>query len=138
MKFLSMLMLMALPAFVNAQPVVAVVNTSNTSTLSPDDVRNIFLGKLRKFPNGGTAIPIEVAGDDSSLNADFDKKVLKKDPAQVRAYWAQMVFTGRATPPKQVGSTEELLNLVEKNPNVIGYTYAEGNNAGKVKAVPLN
>ncbi|NNM51314.1 MAG: phosphate ABC transporter substrate-binding protein [Pseudomonadales bacterium] len=106
--------------------VYIIVNPDNHNVLSVSDVRNIFLGKVRSFPDGSTAIPVELK-DGSTVREDFDQKILKKDDSQVRAYWAQMVFTGRATPPRMVDSEAELRELVAKNPNLIGYV---GNEVG--------
>ncbi len=99
---------------------LVIVNPQNHNLLNADQVRNIFLGKTRSFPDGSTAIPVEVSTP-PSLRQEFEKIVLKKDDAQVRAYWAQMVFTGRATPPKTVSSEAELRSLVASNPNLVGY-----------------
>lgn len=101
-----------------------IVNPTNHNTLKIEDIRNIFLGKVRSFPDGSTAIAVELA-ESSPLRQEFNKKILNKDESQVRAYWAQMVFTGRATPPKTVDSEDEISKLVAKNPNIIGYVGTE-------------
>ncbi len=99
---------------------VVIVNPLNHNQMSLEQIRNIFLGKTRSFPDGSTAIPVEISNQ-SALRKDFEKVVLKKDDAQVRAYWAQMVFTGRATPPKTISSEAELRTLIASNPNLVGY-----------------
>ncbi len=99
---------------------VVIVNPLNHNQMNLEQIRNIFLGKTRSFPDGSTAIPVEISNQ-SSLRKDFEKVVLKKDDAQVRAYWAQMVFTGRATPPKTISSEAELRTLIASNPNLVGY-----------------
>ncbi len=134
---LLLLVLISASSLAQADSLIAIVHPDNHSALSTDDVRNIFLGKVRKFPGGGSAVPVEIAGDEAPLNENFDNKVLNKTPSQLRAYWSQMVFTGRATPPKQVGSTEDLIKLIEANPNMIGFVSSLPTSA-KVKAIPLD
>ncbi len=103
---------------------VVIVNPANHNQLTEADVRNIFLGKTRSYPDGTTAIPVEL-GNNTPAKNEFNKDILKKDDAQVRAYWARMVFTGRATPPKALGSDEEVINLIASNPNLMGYVSSE-------------
>ncbi len=135
--FLLLFVLISSVSSARADNLIAIINPDNHSALSVADVRNIFLGKVRKFPGGGSAVPVEIIGDEAPLNENFDRTVLNKTPSQLRAYWSQMVFTGRATPPKQVGSTDDLIKLIEANPNMIGFISATPTSA-KVKVVPLN
>ena len=135
--FLLLFVLISSVSSARADNLIAIINPDNHSALSVADVRNIFLGKVRKFPGGGSAVPVEIDGDEAPLNENFDNKVLNKTPSQLRAYWSQMVFTGRATPPKQVGSTEDLIKLIEANPNMIGFVSSLPTSA-KVKAIPLD
>ena len=45
-----------------------------------------------------------------------------------------MVFTGKATPPRQTDTAAEMLNLISANPNLIGFVPA-GSASGNVKVV---
>ena len=100
--------------------VVVIVNPSNSATLSDEDISGIFLAKMKSFPNGGAAIPIN-----QQPNADptkvFNEKVVKKTDQQLKAYWSKLVFTGQGTPPKEVASDADVIQLVADNPNTIGY-----------------
>lgn len=124
MKFLSLCLLLSLSPIASADEIVVIANKANTVALTVEDVRNIFLGKTRSFPNGSPAIPIELK-EGKGIRSKFNDKYLLKNDSQLRAYWAQLVFTGKATPPKQVASEEEIRLLVARNPNVIGYITAD-------------
>jgi len=49
---------------------------------------------------------------------------VKKTQSQYTAYWAKLMFTGKGIPPKEIESEKELVMLVSKNPNLIGYVDA--------------
>lgn len=50
---------------------------------------------------------------------------MKKNDQQIKAYWAQLLFTGKGTPPKAVDSSVEIKKLLSDNPALIGYIDAE-------------
>ncbi|SDD77089.1 hypothetical protein SAMN05428966_105342 [Massilia sp. PDC64] len=41
--------------------------------------------------------------------------------SQVKALWSKLVFTGKATMPKEVGSSADVRKAVAANPKAIGY-----------------
>ena len=47
--------------------------------------------------------------------------LIDKTNAQVKSYWAKLIFTGKGTPPKEVANSDEVKKLVSTNPNTIGY-----------------
>lgn len=99
---------------------VVIINKNNTNNLSSEDIQAIFLGKKKSFPDGSPAVPVQLAEGTPSYE-EFTHHVLHKSDTQVRAYWSQLVFTGRATPPRMVSSDTDMLNLVAHNPNLIGF-----------------
>jgi hypothetical protein len=46
---------------------------------------------------------------------------LGRSSSQVSAYWSKLVFTGKGIPPKEVADDAAVVDLVSKNPSVIGY-----------------
>ncbi len=134
-KLISSLVLassLILPQLALAE-VEVIVHPSNGSTFDKDSIKRIFLGKTRAFPGGGEAVPIALK-EGTAENQDFTKNVLSKTPKQLKAYWAKMVFTGKGTPPRQMGGTSEILSLISANPNLIGFVPA-GSATGGVKVV---
>ena len=98
--------------------VAVIVHPSNQQNLSEIDIKNLFSGKQKSFPDGNTAIVLSLPEGDSHLSA-FNSKVLGKTDSQIKAYWSKVMFTGKGTPPKDV-SQDEMLRLVAENPNTIG------------------
>jgi ABC-type phosphate transport system substrate-binding protein len=102
--------------------VVAVVSAKNpvTTTLSNNQVVDIFLGKVNRFPDGSPAVPIDQA-EGSSAREEFYLKFTGKSPAQLKAHWSKIIFTGRGKPPREVANSIEVKKLLAKEPNAIGY-----------------
>ena len=103
------------------QEVVAVVSAKSPVTaLNPNQVADIFLGKTSRFPDGTQAVPIDLA-EESNARERFYASFTGKSPAQVKAHWAKIIFTGRGQPPRQASSSAEAKKLIAENPNAIGY-----------------
>jgi ABC-type phosphate transport system substrate-binding protein len=106
--------------FVSAADIAVVVNPkAAVDSLSPEQISNLFLGKVNSFPNGAAATPVDQA--EGAVRDDFNTKALKKDSAGVKTYWAKMQFTGKGQPPKEVGGNADVKKTVAGNPNAIGY-----------------
>lgn len=111
--------------------VEVIVHPSNGAALDKDSIQRIYLGKTRAFPGGGEAVAISMK-EGSAAEGDFTKSVLGKSPKQLKAYWAKMVFTGKGTPPRQIDSAAEMVNLISANPNLIGFVPAGSAGGAKV------
>jgi ABC-type phosphate transport system substrate-binding protein len=103
-----------------AAEVAVVVHPSNAVSLNTEAIAQIYLGRTKSFPDGKPALPLAQA-ESSQATEQFNQKVLNKSGSQIKAYWSKLVFTGKGTPPKEVGSDAEMLELVSQNPSVIGY-----------------
>lgn len=116
----------------HADVVVVVSKDNPTSVLTTQQIERIFLGKLMQFPDGRSAIPLDMPRD-SSVRDDFYQIAVNKTDGQVRSYWSRLIFTGGGVPPKAAISTEDMLKLVADNPNTVGYVAAgEINDAVKI------
>lgn len=101
--------------------VVAVVSAkSPVTTLSKSQVTDIFLGKANRFPAGTQAVPFDQA-EGSAARAEFYLKATGKSPAQLKAYWSKIIFTGRGQPPPTVANDIEMKKRISENPQAIGY-----------------
>lgn len=106
-----------------AADVVAVVSAKNpvaTTTLSNNQVVDIFLGKVSRFPDGSQAVPVDQA-EGSAAREEFYLKFTGKSAAQLKAHWSKIIFTGRGKPPREVANSIEVKKLLAKDPNAIGY-----------------
>jgi ABC-type phosphate transport system substrate-binding protein len=122
MKTILVVGSLLLPLTVNAA-IAVVVHPSNQASLTQGDLVRLYTGKLSAFPNGSSAVPVNLA-DSAALRSEFDQKALGRSSSQVKAFWSKLVFTGKGTPPKEVSSDNEVLTLVANNPNIIGYVDA--------------
>ena len=103
-----------------ADPVLIVHPASGVDRLEVEQIINIYMGRLRQFPQGGAAIPLDLPGDHPG-KARFYELLLGKNLAEVNAYWARLVFSGRTQPPRELLSEEEVLEQVARNRRAIGY-----------------
>jgi len=105
---------------VQADVVAVVSSKSPISTLSKNQVADIFLGKAARFPDGSQAVPIDQA-EASVIREEFYTKFTGKSPTQMKAHWSKIIFTGRGKPPKAVSNSIEAKKLIAANPQAIGY-----------------
>ncbi len=97
-----------------AAEIVVIVNPKNPATrMFSEQAGQFFLGKSTLFT------PIEHT--DGALRNEFYKKVLDKDATQVKAIWSKLVFTGKASAPKEYASSAEVKKAVAADPSAIGY-----------------
>jgi ABC-type phosphate transport system substrate-binding protein len=83
-------------------------------------VTRIFLGKLNKFPDGSSVIPVNQKSG-SADKSSFDKKALGKSSSQIKAYCSKLMFSGKGKPPKEFSSDSEVKAFVAREPSAIGY-----------------
>jgi ABC-type phosphate transport system substrate-binding protein len=101
--------------------VVAVVAASNpVSTLSRREIADIFLGRMIRFPDGREVVPVDQVENSAARDA-FYLKFADKSPAQIKAFWSRIIFTGRGQPPPEVANGIEVKKFIAKHPDAIGY-----------------
>jgi ABC-type phosphate transport system substrate-binding protein len=101
--------------------VVAVVSANSTvTTLSRNQVADIFLGKVARFPNGNAAVPVDQA-EGTLVRDEFYAQFAGKSAGQIKAHWSKIIFTGRGRPPRTMPNSIEIKKLLAKDPNAIGY-----------------
>ncbi|NPD10438.1 phosphate ABC transporter substrate-binding protein [Vibrio ostreicida] len=107
-------------SFNAASAVVVIVNKSSSAVLDKKQISRIYLNLDKKLESGRPIIPIAHVSS-SPLAAEFNKNVVGKSSSQYKAYWSKLIFTGKGTPPKEVDSDDEVIQLVANNPDLIGY-----------------
>jgi ABC-type phosphate transport system substrate-binding protein len=124
MKFfintLTAISILSFSVITMAEVAVVVSPASGITSLTEDDVSRIFLGKSKSFPNGAAAVPVN-QDEGAPARDKFNEAVCKKNASQYKAYWSQLVFTGKGTPPKDAGNDGAVKALIAANPNMIGY-----------------
>ena len=107
-------------ALVEADVVVVVSAKSPITVLDKTQVADIFLGKTSRFPNGVHAEPIDQA-EGVAVREEFYARVAGETAAQIKVYWAKIIFTGRGQPPPSVSNDIEMKKRISANPAAIGY-----------------
>lgn len=114
-KFALALLLASSVAAPALAEVVVVVNPKAAEpSMTKEQVAQFFLGK------SSAMTPIDQA-DGAAIRTEFYKKVADKDAAQAKALWSKLVFTGKATMPKEVADSAAVKAAVAANPKAIGY-----------------
>lgn len=116
---LSVLLVSSFATKLHAETAVIISAGSGLSEMTKTQIRDIYLGKKKKFPDGQPVVPVDQDIDD--IRASFGEEVIGKDVSQLRSFWSRKIFTGKGQPPKQVGNDEAVLKLVRENPAILGY-----------------
>jgi ABC-type phosphate transport system substrate-binding protein len=98
----------------HADVVVVVSAKSPAAKLSKEQVADIFLGRSTSM------VPLDQAAG-AAVRDEFYSKVTGQTAAQVKTLWAKLSFSGKGTPPKALGSDDEVKAQLAANPNAIAY-----------------
>lgn len=122
-KLISIMVALAglsLISMASAQIAVVVSAKSPATGLNKEQTAALFLGKSSQLPGAGTPVLVD-QGEATDVRKNFYGKVADKTPAQVKAIWARLVFSGKSSPPKEAPSSAEVKKLVAANPDAVGY-----------------
>ena len=100
------------PAFAD---IAVIVNPKNPATrMFSEQAAQFFIGKSSLFT------PIDY-NEGAAIRNEFYSKVLQKEPAQVKAIWTRLVFTGKGSAPREFNSAAEVKKAVAADVSAIGY-----------------
>jgi hypothetical protein len=113
-----------------------IVNEASTLTaLDRKFLTDAFLKKTTRWPGGELIRPVDL-GTDSAVRRRFTEDVMRRSVAAVKSYWQSLIFSGRAVPPPELDSDEEVMRYVAKHAGAVGYVSGVGELTGvKVVAV---
>jgi ABC-type phosphate transport system substrate-binding protein len=101
--------------------VAVIINPKNpVASMTAAQVGVLYLGKSTTLPSGAL-VALTDQPDSSPVFEQFYSKVTGKSAAQVKATWSRLTFSGKATPPKPLASSENVKKFVASNPDAIGY-----------------
>ncbi len=101
-----------------ANDIAIVTHVENTNErITKAEAVNIFMGRFRQYPNGQRAKPY----DNNSSKNTFYKKLINKSPAEVKAYWARLIFSGRTLPPKSLKDSTTVIEKIQSDKQAISY-----------------
>jgi hypothetical protein len=102
-----------------ASDVKVIANSSVTATsVSAGDVKDVFL--LDKDSLGGSHVEPVLAKGGPTHEA-FLKDYLGKNDGALQAFYRSLVFTGKASMPKSLGTDAEVVAYVSKTKGAVGY-----------------
>ena len=99
---------------------ILVVHRENpVQRLSPQEVRDIFLGKKSKWGNDA---PITlVMNTNEEIHEQFTRTILQKSPIQLSVYWKKILYSGVGMLPLAVKDDEAAKSYVGFHKNAISY-----------------
>lgn len=125
-NFVKVLGIMLLSGSAAAEVKVIVHSSIADDSITAIQLMDIYLGKAANLPSGQKIKPIDQA-DGELARTEFYQKVIKKDAAQLNAYWARLIFTGKGQPPKMLTDNSDVLQQVSSNADMIGYVGGSAN-----------
>lgn len=127
------LLLMGAVATASAEVAVVTGSGSSVSSLSHQEVQDIFLGKVNALPDGTPVEAVDLP-EGNPTRDEFYQKALNKTANQVKSYWAKRVFTGKGAPLNTLASDAAVKQWVSSAAGRVGYVDA-GAVDGSVKVL---
>lgn len=118
--FIWVVMLVTVSTSARADMVVIMNVDSGIEHLSREQVINIFMGRYRKLPDDTVALPLDI-GRDTPERQFFYRHLLNKTLAEINAYWARLLFSGKTAAPEDVESQRKVLERVAHDTHALGY-----------------
>lgn len=100
--------------------IAVIVNPANADSLTKDDISALYLAKTKAFPSGKPAKTLDLP-EGTPARVEFITKVVDKDEAQMKAYWARLIFTGKGVPAQVMENDAAVKAHVAKNADAIGF-----------------
>jgi ABC-type phosphate transport system substrate-binding protein len=132
--------LLASLALAAASPALAeefkvVVHPDNPAgALDRTQLSRLFLKKVLRWPDGTAALPVEPT--QPRLRSEFAQRVHGRSANAIKAYWNQLIFSGRDVPPLERPGDAEVVAYVRLNRGAVGYVSAGAPTEG-VKTVEV-
>lgn len=118
------ILFLAMLGAARADVVVVVSEHNPIDTLSRSELADIYLGRMNQLPSGEPVVPIDQK-ETSTTHDEFYNQYLGRSPAQIKAHWSKLIFTGRGQPPRSVSNSADMANAVAADPRAIGYVNPE-------------
>jgi TonB family protein len=103
-------------------------STLKADTISVDELKRIFLEENRSLYDGTHVEP--VLEKDGSAHQAFLQQYLGRTDDDLQTFYRALVFTGKGSIPKELGSDAEVVAYVSRTRGAIGYVSAEASTEG--------
>jgi ABC-type phosphate transport system substrate-binding protein len=115
---------------------VVIVHPDNpTRSLPRSFVRGAYLKQIVEWGGGAALHPVDLPLR-SPTRDRFTRAILRKTPAQLRAFWHQQIFTGKGVPPPVVASPADAIAYVLAHRGAVAYLPI-GVDPGRARVVRL-
>lgn len=126
------LMSVSVPAVAD---IAVVVHPANPlATLTQDDVRRIFMGRMRMFPDSDASIEAVDQNEASSAFERFYQAIARLSPAKLKRQRASYLFSGKGRLPTALEDDASVVEFIASHPDAIGYVSLDKLDA-RVKSV---
>lgn len=104
----------ALLASSSAFAQIVVVTGPDGPQLSKDKIVNGYIGRSFEFK------PLDLP-ENSAVRDNFYRKLIDREPTQVKALWARVVFTGKGQSPLILPNADTVKKALATDPKAVGY-----------------
>jgi hypothetical protein len=113
----------------HAADIKVIANSSvGASSVSADELKGVFLATKTSLSDGSHVEPVLEKG--GPVHESFVKEYLGKTDSALQTYYRSLVFTGKASMPKELGADADVVAYVAKTKGAIGYVSAGTSTAG--------
>jgi len=125
---LALVLVVLISVTARAADIKFIANYSvNATAVSMNDIKDVFL--LNKDSVGGSHVQ-PVLSKGGPAHEIFVKKYLDKNDSAVQAYFRSLVFTGKATMPRMLGSDAEIVSYVASTKGAMAYVNSDVDSPG--------
>jgi ABC-type phosphate transport system substrate-binding protein len=114
-----------------AAGVIVTAKGAGATELNAEEAKKLFLGREPQLSGENVVLIFQRQGP---VRDEFESKVLQRTGADLTAYWAKLIFTGKANAPLEVGGDADVKAKVNSTPGAIGYI-SDGAVDGSVKVL---
>ena len=127
-----------IPTIAAGQDFKVVINdTNSTTSISKHELSKCLLKQNNQWINGVPMIPVDQAAG-SDTRAAFSQAIHDRDVSAIKNYWQRQIFSGRAVPPTEKSSDDEVLDFVRANPGAVGYVSVDADLGSGVKVLKVS
>jgi hypothetical protein len=135
----SILMMITVLAFASSQALAGgikvIANLSvKADSISADELKSVFLEESDSLRDGSHVEPVLIKS--GAANQAFAGQYLGKTDSALQTYYRSLVFTGKGSMPKMLGSDAEVVAYVAKTKGAIGYV-SDNTSADGVKTLAV-
>lgn len=113
-----------------------VVHPSNpVSSITKSELSEYLLKRKLTWPDGKPVVPVDQP-DKSPVRAVVLRDVFGRSASAIKNHWQQQIFSGRAIPPVERASDQQVVAFVQASPGAIGYV-SESANVGTLTVVAI-